>query len=295
MHGRIWFPALAALALVFTGCRTLDLAPASPARSLQTALTFYAPFDGRAEAAFAKGDPHLYSAPSMRARDSAARGLPINQVTRLAPGEGRFGDALRFTAKQAPFVFFRAATNVHYAAQNWGGTVSFWLSTDPTNDLQPGFCDPIQITPRAWNDAAFFVEFEKRQTIPFRLGVYPDVKVWNPDNREWSKIPLADKPLVTVEDPPFNRGKWTHVVFTWENFNTAESNGVAKLYLDGDYRGELAARVQTFTWDPAQTVVGLGLNYVGLMDELAVFNRALSSEEVRELHALPNGIRTLLR
>ena len=44
--------------------------------------------------------------------------------------------------------------------------------------LEPGFCDPVQITPRAWNDAAFFVEFEKRpESIPFRLGVYADLGV----------------------------------------------------------------------------------------------------------------------
>jgi hypothetical protein len=160
--------ALLAVAGLGAGCASRP--QANHANTLRTALTFHAPFDGSPHAAFALGDPQLYSAASMRARDTAAAGLPMNEATRLAPDEGRFGGALRFTKKQAPFVFFHAATNVPYAPANWSGTVSFWLSTDPANDLEPGFCDPIQITPRAWNDAAFFVEFEKRQTIPFRLG-----------------------------------------------------------------------------------------------------------------------------
>lgn len=295
MHSRTILLGAIVLAGVAAGCASRKTAEELSPRPLRSALTFYAPFDGTADAAFANGDPHIYSAASMRARDSAGRGLPMNQITRLAVGEGRFGDALRFTAKQAPFVFFRAATNVPYATQNWSGTVSFWLNTDPVNDLQPGFCDPIQITPRAWNDAAFFVEFEKRETIPFRLGVYSDFAVWNPNKREWNTIPFADKPLVTVENPPFTRGQWTHIAFTWEKFNTGQSNGVPRLYLNGELRGQLSPRVQTFTWDPAQTTIGLGLSYIGLMDELAVFNRDLNAEEIRQLYTLPNGVRSLLR
>ena len=42
-------------------------------------------------------------------------------------------------------MFFRAAGNMPYARSAWDGTVSFWLSVDPERDLQPGFCDPVQI------------------------------------------------------------------------------------------------------------------------------------------------------
>jgi hypothetical protein len=289
MYRPVSTAVLFAVLALATGCATV---PRSS--SLRSALTFYAPFDGNTDAAFAKGDPRLFNAPSMKAKDSAARGLPTNHVIRFAPGEGRFGDAIRFTKKQAPFLFYRAATNVHYAPSNWSGTVSFWLNTDPINELETGFCDPLQVTPRAWNDAAFFVEFEKRETIPFRLGVYSDFKVWNPNNTEWGKIPFSQKPLVTVENPPFAKGKWTHIVFTWENFNTGQSNGVPKLYLDGRFQGQLSPRVQTFTWDPQQCLIGMGIAYKGLFDELSAFNRALSEAEVKELHGLPQGVRSLL-
>jgi hypothetical protein len=264
--------------------------------ALRKALTFHASFDGQVDAVHAAGDPKLYWAPSMKQRQEAKPGLPEGSSTLAVRGAGRFGDALRFTKKGSPIVFFRGARNLPFATTNWTGTVSFWLSVDPGTELEPGFCDPVQITPRAWNDAAFFVEFEKRpESIPFRLGVYANLEVWNPQKRNIADIPSHERPLVTVQKPPFARGKWTHVAFTFENFNTGKPDGVARLYLDGKPSGELSPRVQSFTWDPEQTAVALGLSYIGSLDELSIFDRALSAEEIRMLHGLPEGVTSLLR
>jgi hypothetical protein len=266
------------------------------AAALRKALTFHAAFDGGTDAAHASGDAALYSAPTFKQRREATSGLPGGAETILARGEGRFGDALRFTKKGSPVVFFKAAGNMRYRPENWSGTVSFWLSVDPATDLAPGFCDPVQITPRAWNDAAFFVEFEKRpESIPFRLGVYADFKVWNPENRRFADIPPDQRPLVTVDKPPFGRGKWTHVAFAFERFNTGQPDGRVRLYLDGQPHGDLSPRQQTFTWDPDASVIALGLSYIGLLDELSLFDRALGDEEVRLLHGLQKGVAGLLR
>ena len=254
---------------------------------LGKALTFHASFDNGLEADFALGDKRLFHSPAMHKRAEAKPGLPSSGEVVLATGQGKFGNGLRFVKKKAPVVFFEAEKNFPYSVSNWSGSVSFWLSLDPETELEPGYTDPIQITPRAWNDAAFFVEFGKdEKPRHFRLGVYADFKVWNPDNRDWNAIPWAEKPLVSVERPPFAKGKWTHVVFTFENFNTGKPNGVSILYLDGQRQGQLSPRVQTFTWDPAKTSVMLGLSYIGLWDELSVFNRALTPEEVRSLNTL---------
>ena len=270
----------------------------APSRTgdLRSALTFHASFDGRVDAIHAAGDPSLQWAPSMKERQSATKGLPPGGETQHAVGAGRFGDALRFTRRNKPLTFFRAQRNVAYAPSDWSGTVSFWLQVDPQGQLDPGFCDPVQITPRAWNDAAFFVEFEKRpQGIPFRLGVYADLDVWNPARRKFEEIPASERPLVTVAEPPFSGGKWTHVVFTFERFNTGKPDGIARLYLDGEPRGALAPRQQTFTWAPEEAIIGLGLNYIGLLDELSVFSRALSPDEVAGLYRLPSGVPALIR
>jgi mono/diheme cytochrome c family protein/glucose/arabinose dehydrogenase len=284
-------------------------ATVAPQDALASALTFHASFDGGVDAIRAAGDPSLYSAPSFKGRQDAKAGLPDTGEVVIAPGQGRFGDALRFTKRKSPFVFFKGARNIPYRpqepvpnerrpaiAENWSGTISFWLSVDPARDLEPGFCDPVQITSRAWNDAAFFVEFEKRpESIPFRLGVYSDLQVWNPANRPFAEIPQNEKPLVAVERPPFAGGRWTHVVVTFEHFNTGRSDGVARLYLDGKRQGELTPRAQTFTWEPENVAIGLGLGYVGLLDELSTFGRALTDGEIRELFELERGVPGLLR
>ena len=267
--------------------------------ALRQALTFHASFDGTVDAAHAAGDPKLYTI-AMVGRGQPAlpptTGLPASGETVHARGAGRFGDALRFTQRRKPRVFFQADRNVAYEAADWSGTVSFWLSVDPATELEPGFCDPVQITPRMWDDAAFFVEFEKGPaSIPFRLGVYADKTVWNPTGRPFAEIPAAERPLVTVEQPPFGAGKWTHVVFTFDRFNTGQPNGVARLYLDGRPAGQLSPRLQTFTWDPSKSTIAMGLSYIGLMDELSVFNRALSEAEVAALHGLTQGVTGLLR
>jgi hypothetical protein len=274
-----------------TGCAPQRQA-AHPA--LQQALTFHASFDQGLDADFATGDPVFRHAPSLSKQAEGKTGLPESGEVQLVRDAGRFGHALRFTKKKSPMPFFRAARNVPYRTNHWSGTVSFWLSTDPAGELEPGFCDPIQITPRAWNDAGFFVEFEKRTNdIPFRLGVYPDFKVWNPANKKWADVTAAEKPLEAAPKTPFTRGKWTHVAFTFENFNTGRDDGIARLYLDGVPAATVGPRRQTFTWDEDKCLIALGLSYIGLWDELAVFNRALTADEVGQLHGLKNGVRDL--
>ena len=58
---------------------------------------------------------------------------------------------------------------------------------------------------------------------------------------------------------------------------------MARLYLDGEPRGALSPRQQTFTWDPQQTLIALGLSYIGLIDEIATFDRVLTEAEIRTL------------
>jgi hypothetical protein len=267
---------------------------ASPA-GLQKALTFHASFDKSADADFALGDARLLNAPNMNQPRTGSPGLPMSGVVTRVP-EGRLGSALRFVKKSAEMVFFNAEKNIAYATNGFSGTVSLWLSLTPDEDLEPGYTDPIQITPRAWNDAAFFVEFTKdEKPREFRLGAYADLNVWNPNNRDWNQIPFAEKPLIKVERPPFKRGEWTHIVFTFSNYNSGKTNGETQLYLNGEARGSLTPRQQTFTWDIAKTRIMLGLSYVGLFDELSLFNRALTPEEVKELHRLPTGVKSLIR
>ncbi|MBI3414177.1 MAG: LamG domain-containing protein [Verrucomicrobia bacterium] len=261
---------------------------------LRDALTFHASFDGQADADFAAGDRRIFTAPNMNHPRTGAPGLPASGVVSLARGQGKFGDALRFHKKVPDVVFFQTEKNFPYRTNNWTGTVSFWIKLNPEEDLEPGYCDPLQITPRDWNDAAFFVDFSKdERPRHFRLGAFADRAVWDPNKRDYDRVPLPERPMVTVTKPPFSRERWTHVAFTFANFNTGRKDGVARLYLDGQLQGTLAGREQTFTWEPAKAIMMLGVSYVGLFDDLAVFNRALTEAEIGALQRLPAGVHSL--
>lgn len=275
------------------GCSGSSLSSGPPNLGLRQALTFHAGFDGKADAGFAPGDGQIYSAPAGNALKEAKPGLGLETVT-LAHGQGRYGDALRFEKKSKGVVFFKADRNMSWSDGAFSGTVSFWLSLDPERDLEPGFCDPIQITDKKWDDACLWVDFSKDE-VPrlFRLGVFPNLREWNPQGRKVDTIPPEERPMVVVKRHPFERGKWTHVAFTFKGFNSGRDDAVARLYLNGELQGELAGK-RTFTWDLSRAVIVLGVNYVGLYDELAIFNRALGPDEIRDLARLEGGVASLL-
>jgi hypothetical protein len=262
------------------------------AADLKSAITFHASFDQTENADFALGDKQFYNAPDMKKLGVA--GLPASGAVTRAEN-GKFGSALRFK-KTSEAMHFKAERNVAYNTTNWSGSVSVWLSLTPDEDLEPGYTDPIQITSKQWDDAAFFVEFTKDdKPREFRLGAYADNKVWNPNGRDWDSIPFSEKPLIKVERPPFKRSEWTHVVWTFSNYNTGQTNGVTTLYLNGESRRSITPREQTFTWKIEDARVFMGLSYIGGLDELTLFNRALTAAEAKELYKLPNGVKALLR
>lgn len=253
--------------------------------SICDSATFWASFDRGADADFAKGDKRIFTAETAK-RDKVAPGLPQGDVE-IAKGKGRGGsDALRFLKKSNRVAFFQAARNMDYRKQDWSGTVSFWLSLDPHTDLGNWFCDPIQITEKAWNDGGLWVDFSKDERPKlFRLGAFADFKVWNPENRDYEKMTPAERPMATAPNPVFARDKWTHVAITFAKFNTGKPDGVAKLYLDGKLQGTVSGRNQQFTWNVDKAAIQLGMNYVGLFDDLSLFNRALSDAEIQALHS----------
>lgn len=254
-----------------------------PAADLTRGLTFHATFDGGTDARVARGDKTIYSAASYKEQAAAAKGFG-NAPVELAKGRGRKGDALRFTRKNTAAVFYKADENVAFDPKNWTGTVSFWLSLDPERDLEPGYCDPIQITDKAYNDSAIWVDFTKDdKPRHFRLGVFGDLKIWNPRNLEPDKNPDFLSRLAVVKQTPFARGKWTHVAVAWNKLGSGK--GAAKLYLDGKPQASAGAIAESFAWDRERAAIRLGVNYVGLLDDLAVYDRELSAADIAEIAA----------
>lgn len=284
--------------LLGAGCGASEQTPANetaasgPGAALGEALMFHAGFDDGWDAGFALGERRLYSAASYEKQEEATPGLATFDVE-IVDNAGHFQHALRFNKKNTQAIFYRAENNVAYSPTGWTGTISFWLSLDPAQDLEPGFCDPIQITDSAYNDACIWVDFTRDNPRQFRMGVFGDLAVWNPENIPPDKNPNFTNRLVAVEQPPFARGQWTHVVIAHEGLGAGK--GAARLYLNGKLQGEATGISEPFTWDVAKAAIRLGVDYVGLYDEIAIFNRPLTEEEIQALYTLEGGVAGLRR
>ena len=260
---------------------------------IRAALTLHASFDNGTDADFAKGDKRLYTWTD-RKKNVARAGLHTDGKSVVAKGAGKFGSALEFKAGDAPWIFYQARENLAYRNKDWGGSVSLWLKCDPVDGLADGYCDPVQLTPRAWNDAAFFLDFNKEGSPrDFRLGAFADLNVWNPEKAD---VPESKRPLLTAKKPGFSKDRWTHIVFTWEGFNSGSKKATAKLYIDGKHNGTLSGWDQQFTWSDSETSrLLLGLLYVGWLDEFSCFDRALTPDEVKSIHGREGGVGALLQ
>jgi hypothetical protein len=249
-------------------------------RPLQPALTLHASFDKGSEADLARGDGRLMNAPDYKQQSAAAPGIGgVDAVIEKGAGVGG-SDALRFRSKNTRALFFRGDRHVTPDR----GTISFWLRVDPQKDLAPGFCDPIQITDKAYNDSAIWVDFTKDE-VPrhFRLGVFGRLKSWNPENTPSDKNPAFARRLIVVQRPPFTGSNWTHVAVTWSGLGAG--SGSAALYLNGKLVSTADGITEPFEWDPSRLAIRLGVNYVGWMDEVAAFDRSLTAGEIGTLFA----------
>ncbi len=280
---------------------SLAKADAATKTALAEALTLHAPFDEAFNAAFAKGDKACYVS-----KDGQLVPAEATDNVKLEPSAGRFGGALHFTRKANGWPLFKDGGNLGYNDQDWSATVSVWLRLNPDEDLEPGYCDPVQIIGEDTKRGFIFMEWSK-DDVPrhFRYAIRPLFEIWNPMNLAWDAIPADKRPMVQVERAPFSRDQWTHAVFTVENVND-KSAGIGtptdhskpnrqrgRLFLNGKPQGAIEGWDFTFGWDPEQVRLVLGAAYVGHLDDLAVFNRALTDGEVRYLYELKQGVAEL--
>jgi len=183
-------------------------------KQLKDHVLFYSSFDDTLSADISVGDAAIYTAENYDKTDSAKPGLHNPDVV-LAKRKGHVGDALHFKKKNTSAIYYNGSKNLGYSSESWSGSVSFWLQLDPEKDLEPGYCDPINVTDHKYNDAALWVDFTKGPHREFRLGVMGDLEVWNPENK--NDDAAVAKRTVAVNNPPFKSGKWTHIVITFSN------------------------------------------------------------------------------
>ncbi|WP_009961889.1 LamG-like jellyroll fold domain-containing protein [Verrucomicrobium spinosum] len=262
--------------------------------ALRPHIVLAASFDHGVDADHAAGDGRVFHA-STATRLDKQPGLPVEGWVQRLPDGGRSGGMLAFTRKMKPVVFFEGGPNIAHSPSNWHGTVSFWLKLDPEKDLEPGYCDPLQLVGQAWDAGHMFAEFSKDHTPRrFRFAIRPVKQLWNPANVKWEDS--TEKPRLMSEclAPPFRRDRWTHVVMTFTGVNVKGKEAEGVLYLDGKEVGRFR-REQILDWEAARSALTIGVSYVGGFDELLVLNRALTPNEVVALHQSTDSVAELAR
>ncbi|MEZ5365757.1 MAG: LamG-like jellyroll fold domain-containing protein [Bryobacterales bacterium] len=250
------------------------------------AVTFYASFDRAVRADVGVSRVRTRSGRPTEPEQWTFQDGYDASLYRIADGVS--GGALEALAAPEDFgrFFFPGEGNLPYASGGWQGSASFWINTDPNTRILAPFCDPIQITQKGANCGGLWIDFPESSPRDMRLGAFPGV------GRIFAESD-PDAPLVVVRDVGFRWGDWHHVAFTWTDFDTGRADARAALYVDGQLQGELAERDIAMGWDLAQTGIYVAVNYVGLLDELALFRRALTATEIRVLSERPDALSSL--
>ncbi|MCC6457675.1 MAG: LamG domain-containing protein [Caldilineaceae bacterium] len=261
--------------------------------NLSTALTFHASFDHGPDADFALGDKQVYTAEIAMGEivTGGTPGIGAASIS-IAEGAGKYGDALAFTQASNHILLYKAEKNVAYSPQLFRGTASFWMRLDPA-EIDGQYADPFQMTDKIYSDDCIWIDFTKNDTpSDFRLGVFGDRATWDVNKLQAQSKEFYWR-LAKVTEPPFAKDRWTHVVITWDGLNNSQ-NGRARLYFDAEYQAASGIIRERFNWDVANATIRLGTGpFVGLMDDLAIFNRPLTAEEIRVLYELDRGVTEL--
>lgn len=262
--------------------------------ALSNALTFHASFNHGPDADLGNGDKKIYTGDFKGSRQqnemATATGLGTPPLV-LAKGKGKHGDALAFTKDNSHVVFYKLEKNIQFREKDFNGSLSLWMSLDP-NEIPDQYCDPVQLTDKYYASDAIWIDITKNDVPPdLRLGVLGDERVWDVNKRQGAGEEFFWH-LLKISNPPFEKNKWTHVVVTWE-LNGSDI-GRAKLYLNGAYAGQSGPIREPFLWDTSKVSMRLGTgNYVGLMDDISLFNKALTPDEIGTLYNLKNGVAEL--
>lgn len=261
--------------------------------ALREALTLHASFDETLSADFAKGAADLRHFTTRAQRKAGGEPAKPGKHLEIQPEAGQIGGAMYRGAGHEGRLFYPAAKNLTLDQPILSGTVSVWLRTNPDEDIPRAFCDPIMFISDNHRDGFMFLEWSKDHTPrKFRYAILPEYARWNEEDRDWESFPDDQRPMVQLGDRPFDRERWVHVAFTYDQINAGRA-GRGALFIDGQPVGEISGWDLTFAWNPEAVIIAVAWNYVGWMDDLAIFDRALTAEEIARLHALPGGVGSL--
>jgi hypothetical protein len=262
-------------------------------KAVRKAVTFYASFDDAVRGDFGGGQLTFDTRtnhPTEKGKFVVEKGFS-DKAFRIAKAKGISGGALEAVdvLPNNGRIFVPAKGNIAYKTGGWDGSVSMWCKTDPDTLLKTKFCDPVQITQRGANNGGLWFDFNDAKPRDLRHGAFPMV----PEGKKGVGEDDPNAPMVRVPKVGWKATDWHHVVVTWENLDTGKDNAVTSLYIDGKLIGRVKDRAIAMGWDIENAGIYLAINYIGLIDEFAVFDRPLSAAEVVALQKKPGMLAEL--
>jgi hypothetical protein len=233
-------------------------------QSLRQHVLFFSNFEKGVDALDGEGQP--------RADFDTAN---TNHVTSGGNPDG----LLQFNAGSGALSYPAKANFPYKASQAWSGSVAFWLDVN-TSNCEADYPEPFHIGKRIstefpWDDAVLFIDFKKSENA-LRFGCYPD------KTQEISDQMVADRVISIPAN--WKSGQWHHIAITWENFNSGKPDATWSLYLDGEHKGQKGPIAQQVTWNMDDQVMRFNHHkFPGKIDEIAVFSKALTADEIKYL------------
>lgn len=211
-------------------------------------LTFYAPLDGSAEASIAGG---LKAA---------------TKENDIKFAEGKFGKGAEFTGKAV--LNYSGDMNFNITA----GTVAFWIKKNEKWSAKRAYTLFKAVVGPGWNRNSLFVMVTEHNEL--RLWIWDD----------------SQKQFIVMSNPqiPYAANEWHHVTATFKDGDT-------RLFVDGEeisYGPGVKPNPTIAMPSGVPKAIQFGSDYNeagvlnGVMDELRIYKRALSPEEVRKLYQL---------
>lgn len=262
--------------------------PKVSAGAIRRSVTFYASFDESVKGDFGAGQLTFDTRsnhPTEKGKVTVEKGFS-DKAFKIAKEKGIAGGALEAVdvLPNNGRIFVPAKGNLAFKADGWSGSVSMWCKSDPDTMLKTRFCDPVQITQKGANNGALWFDFNDAKPRDLRHGAFPAV----PEGKKGVGEDDPAAPMVRVPKVGWKKDDWHHVVLTWENLDTGKDNAITSLYIDGKLIGQVKGKAIAMAWEIEKVGVYTAINYIGLLDEMALFNRALNADEVAALHKKPD-------
>lgn len=268
----------------------LDYATAQDASHINDHLLFLSTFDDTTDVNLFGPDNDagwIYTAESTK-RVKVLMNDRCAEVS-IDKAAGKIGDCLTFAAKTESVLFYQASPNLAAPCSNWAGTLSFWLKPDPER-LGIEDCYPVQLSDGDWNHGGFFVRFPGKRLSTFEFGA-----VSASDSAEAAIDPgdvgLDQRFVTAVARERIPNDQWTMVTLTFESVNPEGNDAsLVKFYLNGQLVGQIQPSLRIKWMDPVASkavrdaAVFLGIRYVGGIDDLRIYEKALPRQRIQMLY-----------